>query len=111
MTSFEPQPNPDASEPRRGGEDAEYPPVVVGEPLPGLIGSSRRLPEGMSYWDQVIPSSLGTLYYSPQQTGDMRHRWVTTHGDTLVLVEIDTGVVVSVDTDALSARGTLESYD
>src|ERR1035438_1278009 len=72
-------------------------PILEGEPLPGLLVHESDRPEGVHYWDQVLPSPLGTLYYAPDQVRNGTIGWVTNHGECRVTVESYTGKVIKID--------------
>lgn len=72
------------------------PEVQIGQRLPGLITSKQELPEDTEYWEQVIPSAYGALYYAPDQSRDGTIGWVTNHGEYRVTVESGTGTVVDI---------------
>ena len=77
--------------------EPQPPTPIVGEKLPGLLVHAEERPDGVEYWDQVVRSSYGSLFYAPQQSSNGTLRWVTNHGETLVVVESGSGRVLEID--------------
>lgn len=78
----------------------QMPPVEPGFPLPGLVVDVSQLPEGTNYWDQVLRSPFGELYYAPEQYRNGTICWVTNHGEVQIVVQAGTGTVLEIDTEA-----------
>lgn len=88
----------------------ELPIINVGEPLPGLIVDKALRPEGLEYWDQVVPSPFGGLYYAVEQFRDAKVRWVNDHGEVKVTVESGSGIVLDIDTNYTEKHDSYESW-
>lgn len=88
----------------------QMPAVELGHPLPGLVVDVSLLPEGTNYWDQVLPSPFGQLYYAPEQYRNGTIRWVTNHGEVRIIVQSGTGTVLEVDEDAQNKHSDSYSH-
>lgn len=75
----------------------ELPEVTLGEPLQGLIASAKSMPEGVAYWDQIVASRYGNLYYAPNQLRNGTLGWVTNHGEIRITVESGSGRVLEIE--------------
>ncbi len=85
-------------------------PVEIGQRLPSLLVRAEERPEGLEYWDQVIESNHGKLYYAPEQYRDGMLRWVTNHGEVCIRVKSGNGEVVDIDTEASQKHSDMYSH-
>lgn len=92
--------------------DYSLPPrsVEIGQRLSGLLVHAEERPEGLEYWDQIIESPYGKLYYAPEQYRNGMLRWITNHGEVCIRVESGTGKVVDIDPEASQRQSEYYSH-